>query len=301
MLFLGYKFCSGADSLSPTPSKDNLVTAIQVFDGKYNSIFVSSNTDLTMDNINDEWDYDTKLMADFDDGLNAGNSGFSLKNTDHLLIKRREVGEQKWTVLAVKKISTTEDFKVFYTDKFARAGIEYEYAISSTINKVENAYVVQNVFSDFNGMYITDKDCLYGTILDVDCNAVSMNLANRTQELLNSKYMTVVSNSMTRGESGSASGTFIRFDDDNVNKFNRNASIKLREEVKNRLANKKPLILKVHDGRIWMIKVTGQPQESHDGHVDVKQLSFEWMEVGDVNDMETLYYNGFSDVTSEWW
>ena len=301
MLFLGYKFCSGTDSLSPTPSKDNLVTAIQVFDGKYNSIFVSSNTDLTTDNINDEWDYDTKLMADFDDGLNAGNSGFSLKNTDHLLIKRREVGEQKWTVLAVKKISTTEDFKVFYTDKFARAGIEYEYAISSTINKVENAYVVQNVFSDFNGMYITDKDCLYGTILDVDCNAASMNLANRTQELLNSKYMTVVSNSMTRGESGSASGTFIRFDDDNVNKFNRNASIKLREEVKNRLANKKPLILKVHDGRIWMIKVTGQPQESHDGHVDVKQLSFEWMEVGDVNDMETLYYNGFSDVTSEWW
>ena len=301
MLFLGYKFCSGANSLTPTPSKDGLVTAIQIFDGKYNSIFISSNTDLTMANVDDEWDYDTRLATNFEQGLNAGNSGFSVKNTDHLLIKRRELGETKWTVLAVKKITKPEDFKVYYTDKYARAGVEYEYAISSTVNGIENAYVVQNVYSDFGGMYITDKDCLYGTIFDVDCNATSMNLANQTLERLNSKYMAVVSKSATCGESGSATGTYIRFDDDDVNRFNRNASIKFRAEVKNRLANKKPLILKVHDGRIWMVKVTGQPQESHDGHYDIKQLSFEWMEVGDVNDMETLYYNGFSDVTSEWW
>lgn len=301
MLFLGYNFCSGANSLSPTPSMNGIITAIQIFDGKYNSLFISSNTDLTLDDLTAEWDYDTKLMTDFTQGLNAGNSGFSLKNTDHLLIKRRESGELKWTVLYVKEVNTTDDFKILFTDKYARSGVEYEYAISSTINGVENSYVVQNVYSDFDGMYITDKDCLYGTIFDVDCSSQSMNLANQTLALFNSEYMTVVSNSKVRGESGSVSGTYIKFDDNDINKFNRNASIKYRQEIKNRLANKKPLILKICDGRIWMVKVTGQPTESHDSHFDVRQISFEWMEVGDINDMETLYINGFSDVGEEWW
>lgn len=301
MIFLGYSLCSGNYSLSPTPSKIEPITSIQIFDGVYNSLFVSSNTDLTTDNLNDEWDYDTKLMTSFDNDLSAGNSGFSLRNTDHLLIKRREYGDTKWTVLYVQEVKTTEDFKIFYTDKYARAGVEYEYAISSTINGVENAYVVQNVYSDFEGMYITDKDCLYGTIFDIDCNETSMNLANKTLALLNSEYMTVVSNSKTRSESGTATGTYIKFDDDNINKFNRNASLKYRAEIKSRLANKKPLILKIYDGRIWMVKVAGQPRENHNGHFDIRQLSFDWVEIGDINDMETMYNNGFTDVTSEWW
>lgn len=303
MIFLGYNFCSTPVSLSPAPSKEEAIVAIQVFDGHYNSIFISTDTALSLNNLDDVWDYDTKLATNFSSGtLSAGNSGFSLVNTDHLLIKRRELGDVKWTVLYSKEIEHTEDFKIVFTDKFARAGVEYEYAVSSTINGVENAYVVQNVYSDFDGMYITDKDCLYGTIFDVDCNARSINLANQTLSLLNSEYMTVVSNSDVRSESGFASGTFVRFDDNNINKFNRNASIKYRNEVKKRLSNKKPLILKICDGSIWMIRVTGQPQESHEGNnINIKGLSFEWVEIGDINDMETLYNNGFSDIGSEWW
>lgn len=301
MIFLGYSFCSGKNSLSPTPSSTGIITAIQIYDGYYNSIFVSSNADLTLDNIGDEWDYDTKLSTYFSNGLNAGNSGFSLKNTDHLLIKRRETDNSKWIVIYAKEVTAVEDFKIFWTDKYARAGVEYEYAISSTINGVENSYVVQNVYSDFDGIYITDKDCLYGTIFDVDCSSTSMNLANQVLSLLNSEYMTVVSNSSTKSESGSVSGTFIRFDDNNLDKFNHNASLKYRAEVKKRLANKKPLILKIFDGRIWMVRVTGQPQETYDSNYNLKKLNFEWVEIGDINDMETLYKNGFSDIGSEWW
>lgn len=300
-MFLGYSFCSGENTLAPTPLKCGTITAIQIFDGKYNSIFASSNNNLTVDTVPEVWDYDTVLKTDFKNGLSAGNTGFSLANTDILLIKRKALDESKWTVLFTKEIKSIDDFKILFVDKYARAGVDYRYAVSSVSQGIENTNVVKDVFSDFGGMYITDKDCLYGTIFDIDCNATSMQLANQTLALLNSKYMTVVSNSEVRCESGSATGTYIVFDDNDVNKLNRNKSIAYRKEIKNRLANKKPLILKLFDGRIWMIKVTGQPQESHDGHFDVKQLSFEWMEIGDYNDMETLYRNGFSDVGNEWW
>ena len=301
-MFLGYNFCSGENTLvSTTLPKCGEIVAIHVYDGKYNSIYASTNNELTVETIPDEWDSETVLKTDFTKGLPAGNTDFSIANTEKILIKRREVGEAKWTVIFTKKVKKIDDFNVLFVDKYARAGVDYEYAISSVSQNIENYYVVQEVYSDFDGMYITDKDCLYGTIFNIDCNATSMQLANQTLALLNSKYMTVVSNSEVRGEAGSAAGTYIIFDDCDVNNFNRNKSIAYRKEIKNRLASKKPLILKIHDGRIWMIKVTGQPQESHDTHFDIKQISFEWMEIGDYNDMETLYRNGFSDVGNEWW
>ena len=50
-----------------------------------------------------------------------------------------------------------------------------------------------------------------------------------------------------------------------------------------------------------MIKVTGNINDSQGGHPNIRQISFEWIEIGDVNDMETLYNYGFSDVESRWW
>ena len=301
-MFLGYNFFSNKQSISPTPSNIGVINAIIIFDGKYNSIFASVNSDLTLGSVGEVWNHDTRLMTDFGSGtLTAGNTGFSLKNTETLLIKRRILGEQKWVTIYTKTIKKTEDFRIVFTDKYARSGYEYEYAVVSVSGGIETAYVVNNVFSEFDGLYITDKDCLYGTIFNIDCSSTTQNLINSTLSLLNSKYMTVVSNADTCAETGSASGLFVKFDNEDINQYNRAASFAYRQEIKNRLANKKPLILKVCDGRMWMIRVTGQPTDTSDGNLDVRKLSFDWVEIGDYNDMETLYRNGFSDVESGWW
>ena len=50
-----------------------------------------------------------------------------------------------------------------------------------------------------------------------------------------------------------------------------------------------------------MIKVSGVVNDAMDGHRDLRNLTFEWVEIGDVNDMRNLYLNGFSDVDSKWW
>lgn len=184
-------------------------------------------------------------------------------------------------------------------DNYARAGVEYEYSLSSFCNGIENSYIIENVYSDFCGYYVTDKDSIYGTIYDMDGCDTSRNIASQTLELLNSKYMTVVSNSNLNCDTGSISGTFIKIDDEYG--LDEKGGLQYRNDFKNKLANKKPLILKIDDGRIWMIRVTGNPSDSQGGHRDIRQISFEWVEVGDVNDMRTLYNKGLSDVDSRWW
>ena len=93
MIFLGTTFCSGMNSLSPIPTKNKPITAVQIFDGTYNQLFLSSDTSLTVNNFDDEWTYDTKLNANFDNSFEAGNVGFSTKTTDNLVVRRREKGQ----------------------------------------------------------------------------------------------------------------------------------------------------------------------------------------------------------------
>lgn len=299
MIFLGNTFCSGRYSLLPPTFNIANITAIQISSGKYSRLYLSANSELGIDAMDAEWDNDTLINADYAYSISAGNSGFSLKNTDHLVIKRRELGTYDWIVIYVKEIHTLEDFNIVFEDKYARAGTDYEYCVSSYLNGVENCYVIENVFSDFSGFYITDKDCLFGTIYDVDGCDTSQNIVAQTLQLLNSKYMTVVTNSCASGESGSITGSFFKQDETCVGIVNRN--LQYRNNFKNRLANRKPLILKVYDGRIWIIRVVGTPTDSKNEHVDIRQISFDWVEVGDINDMESLYRNGFSDVGAEWW
>lgn len=300
MIFLGTTFCSGKYTLSPVPTKVKPIIAVQIFDGTYNQLFLSSDTTLTVNNFDDVWTYDTKLNANFDGNFEAGNVGFSTKTTDNLVIRRRELGTTEWTVIFVKPINKEEDFHIILNDTYARAGVEYEYSLSSFCNGIENSYIIENVYSDFSGYYITDKDSIYGTIYDVDGCDTSRNIIGQTLELLNSKYMTVVSNSNLNCDSGSITGTFIKMNCDDYT-VDSNGGLQYRNEFKNRLANKKPLILKIDDGRIWMIRVTGGINDVQVGHRDIRQISFEWMEIGDVNDMRTLYMNGFSDVDKMWW
>ena len=60
-------------------------------------------------------------------------------------------------------------------------------------------------------------------------------------------------------------------------------------------------ILKLNDGRIYLIKITGKPTDISEGHEDLRRISFEWVEIGDVNSEKDLYLNNLSDVSAEWW
>ncbi len=300
MIFLGNTFFSGENSLYHPTVNIAEITVIQLFDGTYNHLILSSDSSMTVRDITDEWDYNTKINADFDGKFDAGNTGFSLRNTDHVVIKRRELGSTQWVAIYVKEISKISDFDISFIDKYARSGVEYQYSVSSYTNGIENSFIIDNVYSEFDGYYITDKDCLYGTIYDVDGCDTSRNTTNQVLQLLNSKYVSVVSNSEANYESGSITGDFIQLDNQ-TKEVKRNEGLLYRTQLKDRLTNKKPLILKISDGRIWMIKVTGSPTDSQNGHRDLRSITFEWVEVGNINDMRALYENGLSDVDSRWW
>lgn len=302
MIFLGVTFFSGRHSVDPTPSTSETITSIKISDGTYNHLFVSKNTSLTTNAWDDEWDFDTVMNAPFDEFFDAGNSGFSLRNTDIIIIRRRELLKNYWVTIFAKPINKIEDFDINFLDRYARSETDYVYRISSTINGIENSFVEEQVNSCFDGMYIVDKNSMYGTIYDIyeqgGCDT-TQTIKSEVVETYG-RYPSVCSNSDLNYEKGSITASFVKIDE-NTSEVLLQEGRNYRDEVKMRLASKKPFILKVPDGRLWLVKVIGTPTDNKKEHPDLRQITFEWVEIGSPDDMKTLYYTDLSDVESRWW
>lgn len=299
MIFLGTTFFSGKHTLYPAATKIEPINSVGLSTGTYNQLYVSKDVNKSVLNWEDDWDYDTVMNATYDKNLDAGNSGFSLRNTDTVVIKRRELQDNKWVTIYTKDIHTIDDFDINILDRYARSETDYIWRISSTCNGIENSYVEKQILSYFEGLYIADKDSIYGTRYDVDGCDTTTNQKSEIIETYN-KYPTIVSNSDVGYEKGSVQGTFIKMDDIEY-EIDLQSGRNYRQTIKQRLVSKKPFILKVPDGRVWMARCVGAPQDIMNGHPDLRQITFEWVEIGDVNDMEALYYNNLSDVESRWW
>lgn len=303
MIFLGTTFCSGKNSLLSFPIPKNEISELTLYNGEYKHFYLSSKYNETEDVLNEnDWNKNTLMHVDFTKGtFEAGNTGFNLTNTEYIVIRRREKGANNWNTLYVREINDDiNNFSFTYKDTYNRANTIYEYCVSSYLNGVENCYIIKDVESMFAGYYIVDKDSIYGTQYNVDGCNTTRNVNVQTLELINSQYYHTASNSVLNCDSGSISGVFFKVDQEN-NELDRNASLIYRNDLKNRLATHKPLILKNDDGRIWLIRVSGSPTDSYGGHRDVREINFEWVEIGDCNDMKTMYNAGLTNVDSRWW
>ena len=301
MFFLGTTFFSGRHTLDPTPTSAKNIKNIAINNGTFEQIFVSKNPDLEVEAGYDDWNFDTVLNADYKNGkFDAGNSGFSLSNTEYVVIKCREVGTYDWTTIYTKKINKIADFKININDYFRPSKKDIEYMVVSVANGIENTYVTSTIHSEFDGLYVCDKDNIYGTLYNLDYMDTTRSVVSSEVELKNNSYPMIVSNNTLNYDKGTASGAFIRFNQESMD-VDLADGMQYREDVKNWLNNKCPKILKFHDGRIWLIGITGEISDSGDDHNDIRKLSFEWTEIGNVKDIETLYNCGLSDVGKEWW
>lgn len=301
MLFLGTTFFSGRHTLDPTPTTATNIKNISINNGTFEQIFVSKNPDLEVEAGYDDWNFDTVLNADYKNGkFDAGNSGFSLSNTEYVVIKCREVGTYDWTTIYTKKINKIADFKININDYFRPSKKDIEYMVVSVANGIENTYVTSTIHSEFDGLYVCDKDNIYGTLYNLDYMDTTRSVSANCLEMKNSQYPIIISNNNLNYEKGTATGAFIRFDQESMD-VDLVDGMQYREDVKTWLNNKCPKILKFHDGRIWLVGITGDISDNGDDNNDIRKLSFEWTEIGNAKEMETLYNCGLSDVGREWW
>ena len=299
-MFLGLDMFSGKYAMTPQYVNVGTATEITLNDGVYDHLFLSKNSERTADNIKDDWDEYTVINADFNDTLEGGNTGFSLKNTDTILIKKREKGTLDWVTIFTFPVEKIEDFNFVKEYYYGEGETDYEFMIVSSYQGTQTAYELAECKSEFKGLCLADKTHIYTTDCELPDMTFNQNFTSNVQTLLNNTYPVVISNDESNYTSGSVTALFIKIDD-NCDILLGKKGMQYRDEIFNWLCNKKAKILKLQNGTIKLIRVTGTPSLINTEHPELKNISFEFTEIGNVNNESDLYKNDLSDVEPNRW
>lgn len=263
-------------------------------------------TEITSDfDISEEWTETTKLLALFGGNLYSGNVDLSVKNTSDLIVKRRKYGEFSWFNMFDIPVENADSFNFNIIDRYANACTQYQYAVVPIINGLEGEYNFgRNELTDeefieceFDGIVILDRDTEYSTFLNLEME-FQKNQGSNYIVPLNSKYPYIVNNDLNNYYSGSISAAFLKFENCEYQKLD---SVQYREDFLNFLINDNFKILKIYDGRSYMIEIVDTPTDSNSEHPELHIISFNFVEVGDPLSNEDMYLNGFLDISEAWW
>ena len=304
MMFFGDLLSGNVMSVPCTPTDIDNITKVELSNGWYDDLRISNNvTEELSSEVNQDWDWNTILHAKFDDSVGAGNVLWTFDEVSYLLVKRKKVDDFKWITLEVHKIETVEDFNIRNIDKTAKPNYQYQYAAVPIKNGVEDFYSTCDVEVKSNCLVIIDRDEIWCTNLTdnyLDSTSVT---PNTVVETMYDTYPTIVRNTNANYETISVNASFYPSDengcaiiiDDDAKR------IDYSDKAKMFLRNGKAKILKSEDGRCFLGYVTTPPTDTADSNYRNRKISFSITEVGNIEDEQDLYDNGFTDVTQEWW
>lgn len=306
MYICGYNFVGGSNACCLSPTGIDDINNIQLQNGIYDTLYITKNTSL--DDIDDtypeDWDFDTILYAKFNSDTTAGNTSWSTATVTNLLLKSKKSDEFKWKTLLVKDIKSVEDFDIDYTDYLANG--KTDYAVVPVFYGTEGDYSITSIDAKYSKLFLIEGEKVYSTEMTDGYCDTERNITTNTVTMMNNKYPMFVRNSAANYDTGTCNGKFMPVENGNrckllfENKYDRDR-VKYQKEVMDFLTDGVPKILKNVDGRMWIIRVMGNPTDTSDGTYNNRNISFNWVEVGDVNSEEDMYYLGLSNVSEEWW
>lgn len=307
MFICGSNFVGGTLACAITPTGIENINYVELKNGIYDDLYITKATDFELSNeCPKEWDFDTVLWAKFNGNTNAGNIDWDLDAVSHIILKSRSEGSFQWKTIAVKEVTTIDDYVINYPDYFTASGETVEYAIVPILYGSEGNYASTKATLRFNKMFLVEGTTVWGTeITDGYCDT-TRNIPSSTVELLNSRYPIFIRNTIANYDTGNCKGSFVPLLDeegcelayDSEHDYQR---IKYQREFIDFICDSIPKILKLPDGRLWIIQVTPNPTDTANQDYNDREISWSWVEVRDVNSEEDLYYLGLSDVTEEWW
>ena len=159
---LGYNFCSDRNAIDPMPTNVSHITKTRIENGIYDHFNVSNNVTKPYNpTIPTDWDWETIMDCNFENNISAGNVDQIAKDITGYRLKRRKVGEFEWTTIKEGEINNLSELSFTFTDNLALNFTEYQYAYVPMMGGVEGDYIVEQIATNFKGVFICDLDTVY--------------------------------------------------------------------------------------------------------------------------------------------
>ena len=243
------------------------------------------------------WDYDTIMSADLDGSLRGGNISYMIRQISSIRIKRRRTGSYNWVTLFDVPVHEAKDLEFERYDRYAANGVGYEYALVPVVDNKEGYVNKNGITPHFVGCFLFEKEVGYSSDLELEKGTITRNGQSNTVVPLSGKYPVVIRNGDADYDSGQFKMMFLPRGSDG--EYMTEGAYEYREEIKIFLNNGRPKIMKLTDGRVWMVSITNGVTEDNDTIEGYVHHSFDWVEIGDPENSRVLYDNNFIDCDVE--
>lgn len=292
MIFLGQTFFNGVRCGDISAVNTEGVDLVAIQNGIYDALLISKDMYTDLDKIKLEWNFDTILYAMFKDDLLAGNIGFSIDTITSIRIKQRVKGTFVWTTIIDVPVNSIEDLKFIRTYPYCKGNTTYEFSFTPILNgNIEGNLNIMECESIFNGAYIIEPNAALHMFLNYQMSQQRERSGTIIQTIGRNKPF-YISNGLYNYDSGSINVTFIQMD--SQCNFDLDNGSSYRKYIDDVLSDNKPKILKLDDGRMWIIGITDAISQSDSG-TKFPTHSINWTEIANCDDAYDMYVNGFID------
>lgn len=297
--FCGYNLCQDINALDPYPTNINNITSTQITNGIYNHLNISRNVTSSYSNIIPNWDANTILDCDFNNNINGGNVDLLLSQMDAIRIKKRKKGAFAWVSLKDVPVTKLADLTFVKTDAIIPSDETFEYALVPMLNGIEGNYIISEIQTQFNGIFISDATTIFRLISGVAYGGNSSVQAVGEIQPIGLRYPILTSNSMVDYKRGSVSGKLLGAEFETTRTIDRKAIVEQNELFDTFIKNKKPKIIKDWNGNIWLVGIVGDISTSYNNSfgMGVQDVSFNWVEQGKYDNQSDLYRNGLTTIS----
>lgn len=292
---LGYNFCSDRNAIDPMPTNVSHITKTRIESGVYDHFNVSKNVTKPYNpTIPTDWDWETVMDCNFENNISAGNVDQIAKDITGYRLKRRKVGEFEWTIIKEAEINSLSELMFTFTDNLALNFTEYQYAYVPMMSHVEGDYIVEQIATNFKGVFICDYDTVYKLYCGV---AYGNNDQMRQVGVFTPygrQYPVVISNGLQNYQTGSIQGKVLPADFEQTSNIDRQEITARKNTLLKFLTNGKPKIIKDWNGEAWLCLITGNPSVSYDSNygMGMCDVNASWTETGKPDNKSDLFMNG---------
>ena len=284
---------------------------ISIQNGIYDALEVLQDTTINNTDViqSKNWTDTTLMLAKFQENLSAGSVNVGNNEVYSIQFLKRKKGETEWQ-LCQEVIYKKEQETYSFTDRYIESQQTYQYAIRPTAREYDdNGIYVGSIIGEnspqsekteinvvFDYAHLFDNETSYDLLYNFKLGDITANIDANTITTLGGQYPFTIYGA-SKYKTGSVTCLLVT-EESATGLIDIGAEKILRNNIDNFLSNKKPKILKCDDGTYLLISISDNytliPDENLLGSYS---LSFNFTEIGDANDVDTLKkYDLWSDI-----
>lgn len=292
-MILGYDFWGDAEFESSCAL--NNFNRLDLSNSIVDELYLDSDITKSFSTLKDDWQYTTVMDAKFQGDLEAGSVNGKGVPIEQIKFRRRKTDSLLWQDIAIFDFDMMVKIYTF-VDNIIASNEDYEYCLVPLTQGVIGNSITGQIHTSFDGTWISNTEKSYQLLANLEYSAIENVFPTTIIETF-SKYPIILSSPVDYKKSTLKCKVLTSevIENNGISQSDIKPLKQLKDNMFKFFKSRKPFILKSANGDYYMVSLMNF-KESPDNDLKgmVSGIQFDWVEVGDIENLTDLKNNGLA-------